>query len=192
MKRVVALAAAVAAFGFQTAVAQPSFYAGAGLGVTKVEDFCEDTDTCDDGDYSAKIFGGARFNENFAFEVGYHRLGEISASAVLLGQSLSYEIDASAVTGHGLLIAPINDKAELFVKAGLAFWTLDYDIDINGNGLSDNETGTDFVVGAGANILANDRLSVRFDLDYMPKLGDDDTTGEADVINVSAAVQYRF
>lgn len=192
MKRVFTLAAAVAAIGSQFAVAQPSFYAGAGLGVTKVQDFCEDTESCDDGDFSAKIFGGARFSENFAFELGYHRLAEVSASGVVLGQDIDLDIDASAFTGHGLLIAPINEKAELFVKAGLAFWTLDYDIDINGNGLSDDETGTDFVVGAGANIWANDRFSARFDLDYMPKLGDEDTTGESDVINVSAALQYKF
>lgn len=192
MKRVVTLAAAVAAFGFQSAIAQPSFYAGAGLGVTKVEDFCEDTDTCDDGDYSAKIFGGARFNENFAFELGYNRLGDFSASGVVLGNDIGLEIDASAVTAHGLLIAPVNNKTDLFVKAGVAFWTLDYDVDISGAGVSDDETGTDFIVGVGADVSINERLSVRFDLDYMPKLGDEDTTGESDVLNISTALQYRF
>ena len=84
MKSIKALLA-VAALGFAgAAAAQPSLssaYIGGTIGQAEYKDGCAGVGGCDEKDTAWRILGGYQFNRYFAAELGYHNLGEASASA---------------------------------------------------------------------------------------------------------------
>src|ERR1700741_5371283 len=87
------------------------FYVGATIGQTKVKDFCSGTSvpgvTCEDTDTSFRILGGYQFNKNFAVELGYHQLGEVSIRNVL-GQFVKVESTVWEAVVVGML--PLGER----------------------------------------------------------------------------------
>lgn len=207
MKNVIAVSIATAAMlGAQLAFAEnaaglyqgkPSIYAGFGGGITASSDFCdEDADvtltSCDDADLNLKAFGGFRAHQNLAIEASVIRLGEFTASARVFGVPVTGSAEASTVNLQALGIMPVNDRAELFGKLGLSLWSVDAVAITRSGSVSADARGTDIVIGAGANIVLTDKLSLRFDWDLYPNIGDKDETGEVSLMTAAAGLQFNF
>ena len=161
-----------------TAAAQG--YIGAGAGLTTV-DICDDLGgpgiSCDDEDTGLKIFGGFKFNPNFAVEASWVDLGEVSASSPL--GSASVEVDGFGVAAVGMI--PINPQFSVLLKVGAYMW------DASGGGLASgsSDDGTDVMFGAGVGWSFTNNFGVRAEWERFDIDGDD-----IDFLSVGA--QYNF
>lgn len=189
------------------------FYAGGGLGYTNVraidsDDWFSDT-TYGDADFAYAVTGGYRFMRWVALEVSYVDSGEPDYDddgVTIRGLPGRYDtdseldIDATHVSVLGIL--PIADgRAEIFVKAGAAFWDADSEQllrDITGGPdiVRDvSEDGVDFLFGFGGAINFAGNWHARLDFtthkidDELLALGKDD---DASVETVTAQIHYRF
>lgn len=193
MKKLTVAAAVAAALLVQPAIAEEftmNFYAGVAGGITYASDFCDGLSSCDDNDFSFKVFAGIQPHKNFAIEASYANLGELTGTEPFYGIDVSAEATAFTLQAMGIL--PVGETGEFFVKAGAAFWDIDATAAIGGIRVSDSFTGTDPVIGMGTNINVTDRFAVRFEWDFFPNFGDKDDTGEAHLMNYSLGAQYRF
>lgn len=143
-------------------------YVGAGGGFTTV-DLCDDLRalgaiSCDDEDVGFKIFGGFKFNQYIAAEVGYADLGEITASAP--GVSATAEVDGFQVAVVGSY--PI-EQFSLLGKVGLYVW----DGEISTTFGNFHDDGTDFMFGLGGAFHFTPQLSVRGEWERFDIDGDD-------------------
>jgi OOP family OmpA-OmpF porin len=157
------------------------FYLGVGLGdFSSSADSLEDFDELDfDSDDTAmKVFGGWRLNRFFAIQLDYIDFGESSTNANLL--NIRSETSGFAPTVIGTL--PIG-FFELFAKAGMMWYDVDFDID-NDPGYSDS--GEDPIYGVGVGLTLIERLSLRLEYEVV----DIDALDEADAIWLTAA--WRF
>ena len=159
---------------------QPGFYAGAGIGSTKVGD--DNLSGVDDSDTGFKIFGGYTFTENWGVEVSYFDFGEASVSAGNNSTSIGMTgLSASAV---GRL--PVNDMFAVYGKLGFASY--DVDLDFNnvpgfGSGhLSDSDS--DLIYGVGGALSFGGNFEARLEYEAL------NVDGDASMISVSGL--FRF
>jgi len=160
---------------------ETGFYVGAGAGVTTT-DVCDSLSglgltSCDDEDTGFKIFGGKRFNQNFAVELGWVDLGEVAATGP--GGTARVETDGIQVAAVGIL--PVNPRFHVFGKVGLYLW----DVSASAPGLSLSDDGTDIMFGLGAAWDLVDRLDLRAEWERFDVDGDN-----VDMFSVGAL--YKF
>ena len=55
-----------------------------------------------------------------------------------------------------------------------------------------NDTGTNFKAGAGLSLVLSEDISLRLEAERYFDVGDDDTTGEADISFFSVGLNYGF
>ena len=171
----VALAASMAA----QADTQPGFYAGAGIGSTKLGD---DISGVDESDTGFKIFGGYNFTQNWAAEVSYFDLGEASVSGGGANASLGLTGLSAAVLGR----LPVSDMFAVYAKLGFASY--DVDLDFNnvpgfGSGhMSDSDS--DMIYGVGGAVSFGAAFEARLEYEAL------NVDGDADMISISGL--FRF
>ena len=159
---------------------QPGFYAGAGIGSTKVGD--DNLSGVDDSDTGFKIFGGYTFTENWGVEVSYFDFGEASVSAG--NSSASVGITGLSASAVGRL--PVNDMFAVYGKLGFASY--DVDVDFNnvpgfGSGhLSDSDS--DLIYGVGGALSFGGNFEARLEYEAL------NVDGDASMISVSGL--FRF
>jgi OOP family OmpA-OmpF porin len=159
---------------------QPGFYAGAGIGSTKVGD--DDLSGVDDSDTGFKIVGGYTFTENWGVEVSYFDFGEASVSAG--NSSASVGITGLSASAVGRL--PVNDMFAVYGKLGFASY--DVDLDFNnvpgfGSGhLSDSDS--DLIYGVGGALSFGGNFEARLEYEAL------NVDGDASMISVSGL--FRF
>lgn len=135
--------------------AEPGAYVGAAYGVSRVDgaDF-------DDDDQAAKIFLGGRFNQYFGLEVAVNDYGDSRDG------EFSSELRGYTLAAVGFL--PLNDRFELFAKAGRLWWKDKVRV---GNSFRDTLDGNENFYGVGANFLVSDVMGFRLELErYEVKL----------------------
>ncbi len=125
-----------------------TFYAGAGVGQSYIDD-----GTYDDEDTSFSVFGGYQFNSFFAIEGGYTDFGKIESDSI----GAPFEADTVYVAAVG--IVPVSKKVSLYGKAGYHSWNLDSSI-LALTGTTD-DSDTDFLYGVGAQYRFTDKLALR-------------------------------
>ena len=178
---------AIAAFALAASMAaqadtQPGFYAGAGLGTTKIGDDAFDGSGIDESDTGFKIFGGYTFTENWGVEVSYFDFGEASVSAG--NSSASVGITGLSASAVGRL--PVNDMFAVYGKLGFASY--DVDLDFNnvpgfGSGhLSDSDS--DLIYGVGGALSFGGNFEARLEYEAL------NVDGDASMISVSGL--FRF
>jgi len=185
---------AFAAFALTAAMAAradvpPGFYAGASVGKTKLSDegfdsFGVDVDESDTG---FKIFGGYSFNENFAVEVSWFDLGEVSGTLndPFFGD-IDFDVGVSGLNASAVGRVPVSETFSLFGKIGFASYDLDGHATISGVGSgSDSESETDLTYGVGAALSFGGQWEVRAEFEA---INVDD--GDANMLSVGA--MYRF
>lgn len=164
-----------ALFATSTAMAE-GFYAGAGLGIVKIED-SDQGESFDDSPMGWRIHGGYDFNENFAVEGSYIQTGD--AEDVILGENVEVQLSAFTFSVLGLL--PMSDDVELFGKLG--FYTGEQEITVQGITFDEDDDG--LTVGAGVRFNMSDTFALRGDFDWFDT--DIDT-----VWSLGIGFNYRF
>jgi len=181
LKRSVQACVAVMLFGVAgTAAAQG--YIGVGAGLTTVN-LCDDlfalgATSCDDEDTGLKLFGGYKFNPNFAVEGAWIDLGEVSASAG--GGTVTAEVDGLQVAAVGMI--PINPQFGVFGKIGVYMW--DATVSATGFG-SVSDDGHDIMFGAGVSWNLTSKFGLRAEWERFDIDGDD-------LDFLSVGVQFNF
>jgi len=186
------------------------YYVGAGIGQSKVKDpgSCSDLGlifnpgyscSIDDSDTSYNIFAGYKFIPNVSGELGYIDLGKynINASGTVgaTPSSLSGEFKAKGWTLSVVGTYPVQPNFLLLGRLGLFNW--DFDLSASGTGFftgggSLSSSGTDPLYGVGAQWDVNQQVSVRGEWTRYSNVGDQNTTGQSDVDNLSLSVVYNF
>lgn len=180
-----ALTAAMAA----QADVQPGFYAGGSIGTTKLKDdgFVSAGFDVDDSDTGFKIFGGYSFNNNFAIELSWFDLGEVSGgfNDPFFGD-INFDVGVSGLNASAVGRVPVSETFSLFGKLGVASYDLDARATVAGIGSgSDSQSETDLTYGVGAALSFGGQWEVRAEFEA---INVDD--GDANMISVGA--MYRF
>lgn len=164
-------------------------YIGVGAGQSSMSDLdevCNDLEfvgvqsgvatSCrdDDSDTGFKLFGGWRFNENWAIEGSLFDLGEYSVDLALrapngaTGQVTStLDVKGAALAVVGSL--PLGERTSLFGKLGVAYGEGDVRTTATVAGVgtvlseSDSESETDALFGAGLDVALTESVSIRFE-----------------------------
>ena len=158
---------------------QPGFYAGAGIGSTKVGD---DISGVDDSDTGFKIFGGYTFTENWGVEASYFDFGEASVS----GGNISASVGVTGLSASAVGRLPVSDMFAVYGKLGFA----SYDVDLHfrnvpgfGSGhLSDSDS--DMIYGVGGALSFGGNFEARLEYEAL------NVDGDASMISVSGL--FRF
>lgn len=163
---------------------EPGFYLGGAIGQMSLDDdgVCALMTSCETEDTGFKLFGGYRFNRNFALEAGYANLGETRAAHIAIGNETD-EITTLLFDVVGVL--PLNEQFSLFGKIGVHAWQVEQSGTIFGMPFSDSADGTDLTFGLGAQYDFNEKLGIRAEWERF----DVDNT---DVDLLSAGVVFRF
>jgi OOP family OmpA-OmpF porin len=152
-----------------------SAYIGGTIGQSEYKDGCNGLTDCDEKDTAWRILGGYQFNRYFAAELGYHDLGQVSASGAT--------VDGTAWELVGIGAYPIIEKLSVYGKLGLYRGELE--------GLGAKETNSDVTYGVGLQYDVLKSVGVRGEWQRYSKMGGG-AIGETDVDVLSAGVVYRF
>ena len=199
MIRAAKMRVAFLAAAFAFACGGPAFaqegraYLGAGIGQAKADGVCDEIRTlvtgfgsvssCDEKDTAWKLFGGYRFNPNFALEGTYVDYGSIKANGQTFGVPFSISGDASAFGLAAVGILPLANRVSVFGKLGL----LRTEIDVTASGVggagSESESDTGLHIGIGVMFDIGQNFSVRAEWER---------NDEAEIDMMSIGVQFRF
>ncbi|HEX4911812.1 MAG TPA: outer membrane beta-barrel protein [Permianibacter sp.] len=161
--------------------AESGAYVGAAYGVSRVDgaDF-------DDDDQAIKVFLGGRFNPYFGLEVAVNDYGDSRDGA------FSSELLGNTLAAVGFL--PLNDRFELFAKAGRLWWKDKVRV---GDSFRDTLDGNENFYGVGANFLVSDAMGFRLELErYEVKLSRSeigvelDGTFDVDVVSLGVFLHF--
>ncbi|MCA1246475.1 outer membrane beta-barrel protein [Massilia sp. MS-15] len=166
-KKIAAATALVLASSAAFAAQPNTFYAGADVGRTKVDDIGE-------RDTSAGAFVGYNFHQNFAVEGGYRRLldedyrsGAVRASAKV--DQLSLSVIGSLPVGESVSVYGRLGVNRLEAKASIDNWR-------------SKEHDTKALYGVGLSYAFNPAVSARVEVQKPA----------SDATNLSAGVSYQF
>jgi opacity protein-like surface antigen len=199
------LASAVLAAMFVEPVQAQQSYFGLDLGVASVDrdkelkrDLADLQDAFDGAavsgklDQSSSVFRihvGHFVTDNLALEAGYFKTGSYDGTyRVLSGPAVGTRISTSVeVTGFD--ISANYFVGGFYVKGGLHSSKIDFEARALGVTISDDESGTGFLLGAGYQGLFTDQFGYRLSYTYM-----DSIAGESDVNSNSfaAGLIYKF
>lgn len=155
--------------------AEPGPYMGAGIGYSH---FNVDgaPSSLDNNGVGFDVFGGYRFNQHMAAEVGYTRMGNMHASV----DGEKFKARSEMYTASVLGIMPLNDTLSVYGRVGLAATA------IRGGGAHEHETNA--VLGIGTEFDITKRVSLRTEVQHLPHFGD----SSVGATHVSAGVKVKF
>lgn len=187
---------ALAATSAHAQVEGSGAYFGLSAGQVMLQDYCENEPglavaSCDDEDTGYRIFGGYKFNRNFALEGAYVNLGSYPASGSFLGTPFSVDVEITGLTAQAVGMIPMGDHFTLIGRAGTIFWNVDSSAQVLGFTGSASDDGVDLALGIGGQFNFTRNFGLRADFDLYPSLGSDDT-GEEDVTMVSVGLVFSF
>ena len=196
--------AGLAACGTSTAamdgmwsVDNPGFYAGAGIGVDRVQgdEFPNQNDDVESTNTTYKVPFGFRLNRMFAFEGQYINFGTADSED---GRN---EVEADGWTAGAIVNIPVWERVIPYVKGGVLFWQSDRRFPAGGAQAGAQQerdgNGTDFTYGVGVKFPMTERIDFRVEFERF-QFGDFDDTASnnhvdgVDVDNASAVVVFNF
>lgn len=146
-------------------------FVGLGVSTSNIDDsaaFNGTTYSMDDSALGWKIFGGMMVTENFGFEAGWTKIGDMNKNNV--------DLATDGFMAAGIAALPFYENYSVYAKAGVYLW----DQDVN----SVNFDGTDLMYGVGAKMRVMDQFFVRVEWEHY------DTRLSADLISLSGGVQF--
>lgn len=159
----------------------------------------------EDSDLGFQVIFGYRFNRFFAAEFGLAQYGELVSSAsgevtingtpLPASVSLSFSVGGPVFCAVGIL--PINEKFEVYGRAGYLFASTEQEIDerLDGDRVrsgSGKGNSTELVLGLGATWHINQVYSIRGEFQKIDAVGEADRTGQEDLTSVALGVVIRF
>ena len=189
------LAAAMASALSLSAPAQAGFFdftlapfIGASIGQSTLDISCPAGASCDDTDTAWKVFGGLEVNEYLSMEVGYADLGEAKFSDAT--SSATAEVNGMTMALVGTY--SVSPSFTLIGRGGMNILNLEVDAIDNGVASNDGDTDVAWSLGVGAQYNFTKSVGLRVEYERFFDVGDEDTTGEADVDLISAGVVFKF
>lgn len=155
----------------------------------------------DDSDTGFGLAVGYQVNRNFAAELAYVDLGEVSYSATNGqaspgNQDVALDTSAAGPVLSLLGILPVSSRFDVYARAGLAVMNVDGEARIaEGDAserVSDSTTRSNAVFGVGGQYSFNNRFAVRLEWDRHFDVGSDDITGESDIDLFALGLRYNF
>ena len=155
----------------------------------------------DDSDTGFGATLGYQVNENFATELSYVDLGEVTydannAQASPGNESFALSSSAAGPVFSLLGILPVGERFQVYGRAGLAL------MDVEGEAAgtvgdvvtrdSASTTRSNFMFGAGGQFNIGDRFGVLLEWDRYVEVGSEDITGEADIDLFALGLRYNF
>jgi opacity protein-like surface antigen len=172
-------------------------YIGAGLGYARDGSGCDIVDSttnthvatssCDTSSIEGKIYIGFRINELIGIELGYTGLRDTSVT--LANGSGSGTFEARAIPIEAVFHFPGWQDIVWLAKIGFVRWSGKVNSNFAGN---ESDSGFSYVIGGGAEYNFSSNISVRAEIEYFPKVGDEATVGEADITLVGVSAKYSF
>lgn len=167
------------------------FYGGLSSGISKVKDWCGDTDSCDDKDQGFKLFGGVLYPENIGVEIAFVDIGEVTAAEDFFGLQISGVAGLEGYSFSGVGVLPVAPNFDLFAKGGIFHWKLDIDISVDGAPVEFSDKGTNITFGVGGQLKINERFGLRAEWERFQDIGRADIgDGDVDLISVGALVYF--
>jgi OOP family OmpA-OmpF porin len=147
--------------------------------------------SCDDKGTGYKAFAGLQLIPLTAIEVGYIDFGKATASGTLGGISTSRELSANATYLAFVLRATFFDRLTVYGKAGADYWQTTGNLGTS-PGTSQSANGTSYMYGVGASFRIVGPLGVIVEAERYQNVGDQSTTGQANINALSLGVVLRF
>ncbi len=133
-----------------------------------------------------KIFGGSRFNDNFAMEASYIKFGN-SRGPKTNGVATFAETDGFAVSA--VPSYPVNEQFSVFGKIGMLFWDMTATAYGGGSSASATVGGSDIFLGFGGEYITGNNWGFRAEYEMYTLKGD---AGFSDINLLSLNILYRF
>ncbi len=142
-------------------------YVGGLFGFTQQGANCANWSSCDKTDTGVKFYGGYRFTNTVAAEVGFVDFGSVSLRT---GGGATGSYSASAVTLGAAFSWPLAPRLTGVARAGVAMVDADYRVNgpFNLFGGSESDSSLQPYVGAALSYSLSPRLSLTGSLDLMP------------------------
>lgn len=154
------------AHAFLDSVDLNGVYLGGGLGKATADCTLNTSLECDDAAW--KVFGGYKVNDMFAVEAGYYNLGEHEYKATQNNTAIDATTETSGFGVAGVMNYQVADQIDVFGKAGVMSWTADTKKEVGAAKMGEEEaSGTDLLLGAGANYHLNENLGIRGEYEYV-------------------------
>jgi OOP family OmpA-OmpF porin len=205
---ILAVAGLCGASGIQAA-GDSAWYLGAGGGqahVKKTSSWSEQTDAAlrtqgltsntqiESNESAWKIFGGYQFNENWAAEAAYNKLGNFKGTSTITAPVAAapggtWEVYAVSLTAVG--IYPFANRYAVFGKLGLAGTRLTVSLASPAN-YNPSATRVQPLLGVGARFDVTKAIGIRAEFERFNNVGDGSTTGQSGMNVYSLSGQYRF
>jgi hypothetical protein len=158
-----------------------NLYVGLAVGESDAEDMCNGVADCDKRDNTFGAFAGYRVHRNFAIEVGYHNLGEITAPGGTYIRSNVWEL---LVVGSWMVTPPLSIYGKLGPYRGAQ----------TGGGVFASEKNLVNAVtyGVGAQFDVSKNVGLRAELQNYPSIGSGPVLPHGDISVVRLAGLWRF
>jgi OmpA-OmpF porin, OOP family len=147
--------------------------------------------SCDDKGTGWKAFAGLQLIPLTAVEVGYIDFGKAQASGTLGGVSASPELSANATYLAFVLRGTFFDRLTVYGKAGADYWQATGNLGTS-LGTSQNADGTSYMYGVGASFRIVGPLGVIAEAERYQNVGNQSTTGQANINAFSLGLVLRF
>jgi OOP family OmpA-OmpF porin len=182
-----ALGASSASFAQVAKPADAGFYIGGSVGQSTADCNATARTSCDDEDTAWKIFGGYQFNRNFAAELGYSELGEVSSSG-----PFSTKVDSKLWDLVGVGSIPLGNNFSLYGKLGA--YRADAELS-SSVGVSGDKSTTDLTYGLGARYDFTRNFGVRAEWQRyqgieVPSTAVTSGDSDIDVLNIGALWKF--
>ena len=154
--------------------------------------------TCaDDSTTGWRLFGGYRFNGNFALEAGYSWLGRYDFQGQVIEDpgTVQGTFKARDWSLSLLGIAPVQEGLDLFAKFGVGRWktSLSASGTFSGRGVQGSDaSGTAPIAGLGGQMQINLAWQARAECERFFRVGSASGTGQTALDVCSLNLLYRF
>jgi hypothetical protein len=173
-------------------------YAGASAVQTSFSGMCSGvasnpgfTGGCDDTSTGYKAFGGLQLIPLTAIEVGYIDFGKAKVAGTLSGIPVSRESSANA-TYAAFVLRGTFDRLTVYGKAGVDYWQASGNLGQTTPGMGQSANGWNYMYGAGLSFRLVGPVGVFGEVERYQAVGDQNTTGKANINAAAIGLVVRF
>ena len=155
----------------------------------------------DDSDTGFGATLGYEVNENFAAELSYVDLGDVSYEASNeqanpANESVTLDTSAAGPVFTLLGILPVGERWDFYGRAGLALMDSEGEASATSGDvtdrISDSTNRSNMILGAGVQYDVSDRFGLRLEWDRYFDVGSEEIVGESDIDLFSLGLRYNF
>jgi OOP family OmpA-OmpF porin len=155
----------------------------------------------DDSDTGFGATLGYQVNENFAAELSYVDLGDVSYQASNeqanpANESVTLDTSAAGPVFSLLGILPVGERWDLYGRAGLALMDSEGEATATAGDvtdrISDSTDRSNMVLGAGVQYDVSDRFGIQLEWDRYFDVGSEEIVGESDIDLFALGLRYNF